>query len=138
MDMPTNVLIAHRASAPAPSTARAITPMSVTIGVSFTHTGRVVRLRTASVTAAAARGSLPKYRPPCSTLGQEMFDLEACDSWHPVEPRDQISVLGYRLPVDVHQHREVPRRPLGRVVANQSIHAWALKADGVQHPLSLI
>ena len=58
--MPTKVLMAHSASAPAPSTARAITPMSLTIGVSFTHTGSFVRLRTASVTAAAARGSLPK------------------------------------------------------------------------------
>ena len=50
-----------------------MTPMSLTIGVSFTQTGRLVRLRTASVTAAAARGSLPKYRPPCSTLGHEML-----------------------------------------------------------------
>src|ERR1700681_3712488 len=73
IDMPTKVLTAHKASAPAPSTARAMTPMSVTIGVSFTHTGRDVRFRTASVTAAAARGSLPKYRPPCSTLGHEML-----------------------------------------------------------------
>ena len=47
--------------------------MSETIGVSLTHTGSFVRLRTASVTAAAARGSLPKYMPPCSTLGHEML-----------------------------------------------------------------
>ena len=40
--------------------ARAMIPMSLTIGVSFTHTGSLVRLRTASVTADAARGSLPK------------------------------------------------------------------------------
>src|SRR5207302_5915057 len=73
IDIPTNVLIAHRASAPADSTARAMTPISLTIGVSLTHTGSLVRLRTASVTAAAARGSLPKYSPPCSTLGQEML-----------------------------------------------------------------
>src|SRR5207253_267178 len=73
IDMPTNVLIAQSASAPADSTARAMTPMSLTIGVSFTHTGSLVRLRTASVTAAAALGSLPKYRPPCSTLGHEIL-----------------------------------------------------------------
>ena len=58
--MPTKVLIAHNASAPADSTARAMMPMSLTIGVSFTQTGSFVRLRTASVTAAAACGSLPK------------------------------------------------------------------------------
>ena len=58
--MPTNVLIAHSASAPADSTALAITPMSLTMGVSLTHSGSFVRLRTDSVTAAAARGSLPK------------------------------------------------------------------------------
>src|SRR6202162_994657 len=73
MDIPTKVLTAQRASAPAPSTARAITLLSVPIGVSFTHTGSLVRLRTASVTAAAARGSLPKYSPPCSTFGHEML-----------------------------------------------------------------
>jgi len=58
--MPTKVLMAQSASAPAASTARAMTPISLTIGVSFTHTGSLVRLRTASVTADAARGSLPK------------------------------------------------------------------------------
>src|SRR5258708_9505770 len=73
IDVPTNVLTADSASAPADSTARAMTPMSVTIGVSFTQTGRLVRLRTASVTAAAARRALPKYRPPSSTFGHEML-----------------------------------------------------------------
>ena len=71
--MPTKVLIAQSASAPADSTARAMTPISPTIGVSFTQTGSFVRLRTASVTAAAARGSLPKNMPPCSTFGHEML-----------------------------------------------------------------
>jgi len=60
IDIPTNVLTAQSASAPAASTARAMTLMSVTMGVSFTHTGRLVRLRTASVTADAERGSFPK------------------------------------------------------------------------------
>src|SRR5712691_7456946 len=101
IDMPTNVLTAHSASAPAASTARAITPISLTIGVSFTHTGRRVRLRTASVTAAAACGSLPKYIPPCSTFGHEMLTSKpatpgtpsSCDVSSPYSPTDSPLML---------------------------------------------
>ena len=71
--IPTNELATHSASAPARSTAQAIAPMSVTPGVSFTISGRLVDPRTASVTAAAAAGSRPNSIPPTSRLGQEMF-----------------------------------------------------------------
>jgi len=60
IDIPTKVLTALIASAPSASTARAMTAMSVTIGVSLTQTGSLVRRRTAAVTRAAATGSLPK------------------------------------------------------------------------------
>jgi hypothetical protein len=71
--MPTNVLTALRASAPAASHARATSMMSVTAGVSFTHTGSRVRRRTADVTAAAIPGSLPNSIPPSRTFGQLML-----------------------------------------------------------------
>jgi hypothetical protein len=67
------VLMSEMAEAPAASTARATTPISVTFGVSFGITGRRVLARTASVTEAAISGSQPKRIPPSCTLGQEMF-----------------------------------------------------------------
>ncbi len=51
MVMPTRVLIIEMQSAPADSTARAISAMSVTFGESFTSSGRSVRARAAAVAA---------------------------------------------------------------------------------------
>ena len=75
--MPIRVLISDTASAPASSTALAITVISVTLGESFTITGRSVRSLTALVTSAAMEGSVPNATPPFFTLGQEMFTSRA-------------------------------------------------------------
>ena len=61
------------ASAPAASTALAMTVISVTFGDNFTMTGFFVCVLTCSVTAAAALGSVPNTMPPSLTLGQEIL-----------------------------------------------------------------
>ena len=71
--MPFNVLIRDMASAPASSTATAISLMSVTLGLNLTITGKLVADLTAEVTAAASLGATPNSIPPAETLGQLMF-----------------------------------------------------------------
>ena len=72
--MPTNVLTSERISAPPSTAARAVTRTSVTLGESFTISGKRVALRLAAVIAASAAASLPKIIPPCSVLGHETFN----------------------------------------------------------------
>jgi len=86
IDMPTKVLTAHSASAPADSTARAITPMSVTIGVSFTHTGSFVRLRTASVNRGCGAGVVSEIEPALLHVGARDVDLEPGHAGHAIKP----------------------------------------------------
>src|SRR6266436_3758211 len=63
-----------RASAPASSAERAISPMSVTRGESLTQRGRfAAAFRAAPTTSATQVGSLPNCMPPFLTLGQEML-----------------------------------------------------------------
>src|SRR5208282_5222936 len=63
-----------RALAPTFSAARAISPMSATIGESLTHSGRLAAaFRAAPTTSATMPGSPPNCAPPFLTLGQEMF-----------------------------------------------------------------
>ena len=71
--MPLSVLIRDMASAPASSTAKAISLISVTLGLSLTITGRLVADLTAEVALAASSGSTPNSAPPAETLGQLMF-----------------------------------------------------------------
>ena len=59
MRMPRMVLMRLMASAPAPSTALAISVMSVTLGESFTITGTVELFLAISVTSAAISGLVP-------------------------------------------------------------------------------
>ena len=60
-------------SAPASSTASAISVMLVTFGESFAITGFSDAAATARTTAAAAWGSVPKTMPPSLTFGQEIL-----------------------------------------------------------------
>src|SRR6202049_707855 len=63
-----------KASAPADSAARPISPMSATSGDNFTHKGRrTAALRVAPTTSATWTGSLPNCIPPFFTFGQEML-----------------------------------------------------------------
>ena len=71
--MPSSVLMSETASAPSASTARAISTMSVTFGLSFTISGRCVAARHARTTDAAAAQSVPNAIPPASTFGHEML-----------------------------------------------------------------
>ena len=65
-------------SAPASSTLRAMSAISVTLGESLTITCLCgARSRTAAVTAAASLGSWPKRTPPSLTLGQETLTSSA-------------------------------------------------------------
>ena len=75
--IPSSVLISETLSAPAPSTARAISVMSVTFGESFTISVFLYALRTALTTSAAPRAVTPKAIPPCFTFGQEIFSSMA-------------------------------------------------------------
>ena len=59
MRIPRMVLMRLMASAPASSTARAISVMSVTLGESFTITGTVEFFFAISVTSAASSGRVP-------------------------------------------------------------------------------
>jgi hypothetical protein len=68
--MPSTVLIAVSASAPASSHARATVTTSGAFGVSFTITGRSVSALTARVTSAARSGSQPNNMPPL-TFGHD-------------------------------------------------------------------
>ena len=64
MRIPRRVLMSEIPSAPADSTALAISVMSVTFGVSFTYTGFEDTALTALVTSAAFSGFVPKAAPP--------------------------------------------------------------------------
>ena len=75
--MPISVLISETASAPAFSTAFAITVISVTLGESFTITGTVDFSLTAVVTAAAISGTVPNATPPFFTLGHDILTSTA-------------------------------------------------------------
>ena len=72
--MPRTVLMTASASAPAPSTSRAISAMSVTFGESLTINGLLVTARAASVAARARCGSQANVSPSLPTLGHEMFN----------------------------------------------------------------
>ena len=71
--IPVRVLIREMASAPPSSAARAMTVMSVTLGLSFMIMGCFAWAFTALVMASTALGSCPKAMPPSFTLGQEML-----------------------------------------------------------------
>ena len=72
--MPSKVLISETASAPADSTALAISVMLVTLGESFTTNGFFVALRTCEVISAAVLAQVQKEAWACFTLGHEMFN----------------------------------------------------------------
>src|SRR5271155_2922178 len=61
------------ASAPSASETFALTPIILTFGESFTHSGRFAAARAAPTTAPVREGSVLYSMPPRSTLGQEMF-----------------------------------------------------------------
>ena len=67
-------------SAPADSTALAISVMLVTLGESFTISGFLVAFRTAAVIISALSQCTPNAAPPFFTLGQEMFNSIICTS----------------------------------------------------------
>ena len=69
--IPSMVLMRVSPSAPASSQARAISTMSVTLGLSLMNTGLRQTAFTAAVTSAAAEAQVPKAIPPLCTLGQE-------------------------------------------------------------------
>ena len=75
--IPIKVLINTIPSAPASSTALAISTISVTLGDNFTYTGFVAASLQILVTCAASSGFVPKPIPPCFTLGQEIFNSYA-------------------------------------------------------------
>ena len=86
----------HSPSAPSASQARAISAMSVTLGVSFIKTGFFVTARTARVTSAAAWGSQPKFFPPAWTLGQEMLTSKMA-AWSTAFSFRQFSAYSSRV-----------------------------------------
>ncbi len=71
--MPVIVFINDIESAPASSTLRAISVISVTLGVSFTMTGLPVLPLTAFTTLKPASGLVPNATPPAFTLGHEIL-----------------------------------------------------------------
>ena len=73
MTMPLKVFIAEMAVAPPASDARAISPIDVTLGVSFAITGPWNRSDTPRITRSTMWGSEPISRPPASRFGQEML-----------------------------------------------------------------
>src|SRR3984957_7667014 len=74
------VLATTTAAAPSAAAIFAVTPIALTFGDSFTHKGRFAACRAALTTEAVRSGPVLYSRPPCSTLGQEMF------SSYPVSP----------------------------------------------------
>src|SRR5574344_2709819 len=70
MAIPNNVLMSDTLSAPASSTALAISTTLVTLGVSLTIIVLPYTLRTALTTLAAISGLVPNPIPPFLTLGQ--------------------------------------------------------------------
>ena len=72
--MPSSVLIEREPVGAGGLDGRSRWPtMSVTLGLSFTISGRLVAARHAAVTAAAEAQSVPNAIPPASTLGHEML-----------------------------------------------------------------
>ena len=77
IDMPRMVLMAVIASAPACSQARATAAMSPASGLILTQTGKRVAARTARVTSAQSRASLPNSMPPSVTFGHDTLSSTA-------------------------------------------------------------
>ena len=71
--MPTKVLTSEIASAPAFSADLAIAGMLVTLGESFTISGRRAARFAALTTSLSSPGTLPNAIPPLFVLGQETF-----------------------------------------------------------------
>ena len=71
------VLTSDTASAPASSAAFANDATSVTLGVSFGITGRLVALRTALTTSKVPCKLQPNWMPPSLMLGHEMLSSMA-------------------------------------------------------------
>ena len=74
-------------SAPASSTASAISTMLPTFGESFTISGRVVTARQARVTAAAELGIVGEQAPAVADIRAGDVHFEAGDARYPVERR---------------------------------------------------
>jgi hypothetical protein len=75
--IPRTVFTAVIPSAPAASTAQAISPMRDTFGDSLAKIGFRVSRRTRSITRAAMSGSVANGSFPCWTFGQERFTSSA-------------------------------------------------------------
>src|SRR3954468_20745267 len=71
MAMATKVLTSEMASAPALAAARAMREIEVTLGESFTITGRVATDFTVETISSSITGSQPKIMPPYLVFGQE-------------------------------------------------------------------
>ena len=71
--IPISVFISDNPSAPPASAAFAISVIEVTFGESFTTSGFFECFLTALVSSFTTLGSVPNAKPPCFTLGQEIF-----------------------------------------------------------------
>ena len=105
--MPTKVLTADTASAPADSTAAATAPMSVTLGLSLTTTHRSVTWRDRRGDARGLLRVAPEVEA-VGDVGAGDVELVAIDPGRAIEDPHAIDVLVGGGTGDVDDHRASP------------------------------
>src|SRR5216117_2204453 len=122
--MPRKVLATVNASAPPSSALRARSVMSVTLGDSFTMTGRRDRAFSILVSSWVSCGLCPKTMPPCFVFGDAIARVELVDNFRifvfvKTEHIDEYGTTG----VSEERH----------LVADECVDTDIFQADGVQH-----
>ena len=125
--------MSEMASAPAEATACAMPTISAALGVSLTITGSVVASLTALVTEAAEAGIGTEFHTARSHVGAAYIYFEPAHAGNLIQPAGQFGVFFQCLSGDIDDNRDFPSGPKGGFVADESVHAHVLQADGVEH-----
>src|SRR3990170_5442697 len=97
IDMPSNVFITDRPSAPSSSHTLAKEAISVTFGDSFIRTGNVVAFLTICTTLRVDSMSVPKAIPPSLTFGQDILTSSPST---PSTPSNRLATSPYSSTVE--------------------------------------
>ena len=132
MAMPRQVLINESASAPPASAARAISVMSVTLGVSLARIGQRTRLAHAGDDLFAKRGVCAEIDPAADVrAGHVQFQgVDAGDAFEPGGHRHEL-VGG--LACDADDDRRVERGQVGQLPLDEGLDAVVVQSDRVEH-----
>ncbi len=133
-DIPVSVLIRDTASAPAASTARAISVMSVTFGVSLTIRGRSVSPRTCSRDLGGRIRTGAEGDPPFFDVRAGDVDFDTADPFSAVQDLRHAPVFVDGFTEDVGDDRNVVPPEKRQFLCDEGPDADVLEPDGVEHP----